>query len=73
MNYEVVIIGGGAAGLSAALVLTRARRSVLVVDGAEPRNKPAAHMHNFLSRDGFSPLDLLKHGRANGVQTISLV
>jgi thioredoxin reductase len=64
MNYEVVIIGGGAAGLSAALVLTRARRSVLVVDGAEPRNKPAAHMHNFLSRDGFSPLDLLKHGRA---------
>ncbi len=63
MGYEVVIIGGGAAGLSAALMLTRARRSVLVVDGAEPRNKPAAHMHNYLSRDGFSPLDLLKHGR----------
>ncbi|MET8759784.1 NAD(P)/FAD-dependent oxidoreductase [Lentzea sp. NPDC004782] len=64
MNCEVVIIGGGAAGLSAALMLTRARRSVLVVDGAEPRNKPAAHMHNYLSRDGLSPLDLLKHGRA---------
>jgi thioredoxin reductase len=64
MDYEVVIIGGGAAGLSAALMLTRARRSVLVVDGAEPRNKPAAHMHNYLSRDGLSPLDLLKHGRA---------
>lgn len=64
MSYEVVIIGGGAAGLSAALMLTRARRSVLVVDGAEPRNKPAAHMHNYLSRDGLSPLDLLKHGRA---------
>ena len=64
MNYEVVIIGGGAAGLSAALMLTRARRSVLVIDGAEPRNKPAAHMHNYLSRDGLSPLDLLKHGRA---------
>jgi thioredoxin reductase len=63
MNYEVVIIGGGAAGLSAALMLTRARRSVLVVDGGEPRNKPAAHMHNYLSRDGLSPLDLLKHGR----------
>ncbi|MEV6243352.1 NAD(P)/FAD-dependent oxidoreductase [Lentzea sp. NPDC051838] len=64
MNREVVIIGGGAAGLSAALMLTRARRSVLVVDGGEPRNKPAAHMHNYLSRDGQSPLDLLKHGRA---------
>jgi thioredoxin reductase len=64
MGYEVVIIGGGAAGLSAALMLTRARRSVLVVDGGEPRNKPAAHMHNYLSRDGLSPLDLLKHGRA---------
>lgn len=64
MNYEVVIIGGGAAGLSAALMLTRARRSVLVVDGGEPRNKPAAHMHNYLSRDGLSPLELLKHGRA---------
>ncbi|GAA3657731.1 thioredoxin reductase [Lentzea atacamensis] len=64
MDYEVVIIGGGAAGLSAALMLTRARRSVLVVDGAEPRNKPAAHMHNYLSRDGLSPVDLLKHGRA---------
>ncbi|HUQ60829.1 NAD(P)/FAD-dependent oxidoreductase [Lentzea sp.] len=64
MTYEVVIIGGGAAGLSAALMLTRARRSVLVVDGAEPRNKPAAHMHNYLSRDGLSPLELLKHGRA---------
>jgi thioredoxin reductase len=64
MGHEVVIIGGGAAGLSAALMLTRARRSVLVVDGGEPRNKPAAHMHNFLSRDGLSPLELLKHGRA---------
>lgn len=37
---------------------------MLVVDGAEPRNAPAAHMHNYLSRDGFSPLELLKHGRA---------
>ncbi|ANZ35579.1 hypothetical protein BBK82_05275 [Lentzea guizhouensis] len=64
MSYEVVIIGGGAAGLSAALMLTRARRSVLVVDSGEPRNQPAAHMHNYLSRDGFSPLELLKHGRA---------
>src|SRR4051794_40589434 len=61
--YDVVVIGGGAAGLSAALVLGRARRRVAVVDGGEPRNAPAAHMHGFLSRDGMSPADLLAVGR----------
>jgi thioredoxin reductase len=62
--YDVVIIGGGAAGLSAALVLARARRRVLVVDSGTPRNGPAAHMHGFLSRDGMPPRDLLAVGRA---------
>jgi thioredoxin reductase len=62
-EYDVAVIGGGAAGLSAALVLTRARRRVLVVDAGEPRNAPAAHMHGFLSRDGLSPADLLANGR----------
>ncbi|HEX8509843.1 MAG TPA: NAD(P)/FAD-dependent oxidoreductase [Propionibacteriaceae bacterium] len=62
-RYEVVIIGGGAAGLSAALVLSRARRRVLVVDSGAPRNAPAAHMHGFLSRDGMPPADLLSAGR----------
>ncbi|MDX6323434.1 MAG: hypothetical protein QOF52_3292 [Propionibacteriaceae bacterium] len=62
-NYDVVIIGGGAAGLSAALVLSRARRRVLVVDSGEPRNAPAAQMHGFLSRDGMPPGDLLAAGR----------
>jgi thioredoxin reductase len=62
-EYEVVIIGGGAAGLSAALVLTRARRSVLVVDSGTPRNAPAAHMQGFLSRDGMPPAELLVAGR----------
>ena len=47
-NYDVVVIGGGAAGLSAALVLSRARRRVLVVDAGAPRNAPAAHMHGYL-------------------------
>jgi thioredoxin reductase len=61
---DVVVIGGGAAGLSAALVLSRARRSVVIVDGGDPRNGPAAHMHGFLSRDGFPPADLLAAGRA---------
>jgi thioredoxin reductase len=63
-EYDVVIIGGGAAGLSAALVLARARRTVLVVDAGRPRNAPAAHMHGFLSRDGMAPADLLAVGRA---------
>jgi thioredoxin reductase len=61
--YDVVVIGAGAAGLNAALVLTRARRRVAVVDGGEPRNAPAAHMHGFLSRDGLPPGELLAIGR----------
>ncbi len=61
---DVVIIGGGAAGLSAALVLARARRRVLVVDSGTPRNGPATHMHGFLSRDGMPPRELLTVGRA---------
>jgi thioredoxin reductase len=62
-DYDVVVIGGGAAGLSAALVLSRARRNVLVVDSGTPRNAPAAHMHGFLSRDGLPPGELLAIGR----------
>jgi thioredoxin reductase len=66
MNHEpwdVIVIGGGAAGLNAALVLARARRRVVVVDAGEPRNRFAPHMHGFLSRDGVSPLELLEIGR----------
>jgi thioredoxin reductase len=62
-TYEVVVIGGGAAGLSAALVLGRARRRTLVVDAGEPRNAPAAHMQGYLSRDGMSPAEFLALGR----------
>jgi thioredoxin reductase len=62
--YDVVIVGGGAAGLSAALVLGRARRRVAVVDAGTPRNAPAAHMQGFLSRDGMPPGELLAAGRA---------
>ena len=61
--YDVVVVGGGAAGLSAALVLGRARRRVAVIDAGAPRNAPAAHMHGFLSRDGMPPADLLAEGR----------
>ena len=62
-SYDVAVIGGGAAGLSAALVLTRARRKVAVIDAGEPRNAPATHMQGFLSRDGMPPADLLRAGR----------
>jgi thioredoxin reductase len=63
-EYDVVVVGGGAAGLNAALVLVRARRRVAVVDAGDPRNAPAAHMHGFLSRDGTAPGELLAAGRA---------
>src|SRR4051812_5980808 len=63
-SYDVVVLGGGAAGLSGALVLSRARRTVAVVDAGHPRNAPAAHMHGFLSRDGMPPRELLAAGRA---------
>ncbi|MEV7604948.1 NAD(P)/FAD-dependent oxidoreductase [Paenarthrobacter sp. NPDC089322] len=62
-QYDVVIIGGGAAGLSAAVTLGRALRTVLVIDAGEPRNAPAAGVHGFLSRDGISPVELLEAGR----------
>ncbi|MGW3135448.1 NAD(P)/FAD-dependent oxidoreductase [Streptomyces sp. NPDC001139] len=62
-QYEVIVVGGGAAGLSAALVLGRARRRTLVVDAGEPRNAPAAHMHGYLTRDGMPPAEFLAAGR----------
>ncbi|MFF8395573.1 NAD(P)/FAD-dependent oxidoreductase [Streptomyces sp. NPDC016172] len=62
-KYAVVVIGGGAAGLSAALVLGRARHRTLVVDAGEPRNAPAAHMQGYLSRDGMPPAEFLALGR----------
>ncbi|MGK5675720.1 NAD(P)/FAD-dependent oxidoreductase [Micromonospora sp. URMC 106] len=62
--YDVVVVGAGAAGLNAALLLGRARREVAVVDVGEPRNAPASHMHGFLSRDGLPPAALLELGRA---------
>ncbi len=62
--YDVVVVGGGAAGLSAALVLGRARRRVAVIDAGEPRNAPASHMQGFLSRDGMPPAELLAAARA---------
>jgi len=63
-EYDVVVIGGGAAGLGGALALVRARRSVLVIDEGTPRNAPAEHVHNYLTRDGVPPAELYALGRA---------
>lgn len=63
-TYDVAIIGGGPAGLSAALVLGRALRRVVVIDDGTPRNAAAEHMQGFLSRDGTPPGELLSAGRA---------
>jgi thioredoxin reductase (NADPH) len=63
-QYDVVIIGGGAAGLSGAVALARSRRSVLVVDAGEPRNAPAEGVHNYLGREDIPPAELLALGRA---------
>ena len=63
-NFDVVIIGGGPAGLSGAVALGRARRSVVVVDAGQPRNASAHAVHNFLTRDGTSPAELVRLGRA---------
>ncbi|MEU8246680.1 NAD(P)/FAD-dependent oxidoreductase [Nonomuraea sp. NPDC048916] len=63
-HYDVLVIGGGAAGLSGALTLARARRTVLVIDAGQPRNAPATHVHTYLAREGTPPAELLATGRA---------
>ena len=62
-HFDVIVIGGAAAGLSAALVLGRSRRSVLVVDAGEPRNARAEGAHNYLGREGVAPAELARIGR----------
>lgn len=62
-TYDVVVVGGGAAGLSAALVLGRSRLRTLVVDAGEPRNTPSDHMQGYLTRDGMPPAEFLALGR----------
>ncbi|WP_216319092.1 NAD(P)/FAD-dependent oxidoreductase [Deinococcus aestuarii] len=57
-TFDVIVVGAGAAGVNAALVLGRARRRVLLLDGGPPRNAPAGEAHGLLTRDGIRPLDL---------------
>jgi len=70
LTHDVAIVGGGAAGLSAAVALARSLRSVVVVDAGEPRNAPAAGAHNVLAREGVSPLELLAAGRGEQNTTV---
>jgi thioredoxin reductase len=66
-TYDVVIVGGGPAGLSAAIMLGRARRSVVVIDAGRPRNRFAPHVHGLLGRAGVSPQELLEQGRGEAL------
>ena len=63
MAYDVVIVGGGPAGLSAALTLGRARKEVLLCDAGPPRNAAAEHIHGFVTRDGITPPEFRRIGR----------
>lgn len=63
-QWDAIVIGGGAAGLSAAQALGRSLRRTLVLDGGAQRNRFASHMHNVLGLDGVPPLELVARGRA---------
>lgn len=62
-TWDVAIVGGASAGLSAALTLARARRSVIVIDGGHPRNAPATAAHGLIGLEGINPLELLETAR----------
>ena len=66
-QYDVGVLGGEPAGLSAAVALARPRRSVLVVNAGEPRNAASRHAHNHLGREGVVPTRLLADGRAEAI------
>ncbi|TPE45435.1 NAD(P)/FAD-dependent oxidoreductase [Pontibacter mangrovi] len=74
--YDVIIIGGGPAGLNAAMLLGRSRRKVIVLDSGKPRNRWARQMNGFLSSDGMNPREFLDKGRAEldkyGVELVNV-
>lgn len=70
--FDVLIVGGGPAGLQAALTLGRARKRVLVVDGGPRRNAAASHMNNFVSRDGLAPAEFRREARAQFAKYVNV-
>jgi len=62
-KYDVIIVGGSYAGLSAALALGRAIRKVLVIDSGKPCNQQTPHSHNFLTQDGNTPAGIAAQGK----------
>lgn len=71
--YDVIVVGAGPAGLSAALMLGRCRRSVLVCDNGRPRNAASRAIHGYLTRDGFPPRDFLRVSREEIQQYTTVV
>lgn len=63
-TYDAIVVGGGPAGLQAALTLGQMHRSVLLLDSGSYRNDPAGHLHNFVTRDGTPPAEFRAAGRA---------
>jgi NADPH-dependent 2,4-dienoyl-CoA reductase/sulfur reductase-like enzyme len=70
-SYDVIIVGGGPAGLQSALTLGRALRKTLVIDAGQPRNLVASTFHNFLGQDGENPADFRKRMRETITSKVS--
>ncbi|MBO9672815.1 MAG: NAD(P)/FAD-dependent oxidoreductase [Sphingobacteriaceae bacterium] len=68
MDFDVIIIGGSYAGLSAALTLGRSTRNVLIIDAGKPCNRQTPHSHNFLTHDGDRPVDIAKAAKAEALK-----
>src|SRR5687767_3285922 len=66
--YDVIIVGGGPAGLSASLMLGRSCRRIVLIDAGEPRNACARRLHGFIGRDGTNPRSLLQDARSELTQ-----
>lgn len=65
MNHDVIVVGGSYSGMAATLQLVRARRSVLVIDAGQRRNRFASHSHGFLGQDGVPPGEIAANARAS--------